>query len=140
MDQPTRYQPEIDGLRAIAITPVVLFHAGVPGLRGGYVAPIPLFRMPLPECLAHGSAAQCGASRASFERGEAPLLAALRDAVKGYENVRIWNPSDLLCDAAACTPMRDGTIMYSDRGHLSVLGAQALALYAAPQLDWLRGP
>ena len=37
MDQPTRYQPEIDGLRALAITPVVLFHAGVPGLRGGYV-------------------------------------------------------------------------------------------------------
>src|SRR5580700_8762705 len=37
MDEPTRYQPEIDGLRAVAITPVVLFHAGVPGLRGGYV-------------------------------------------------------------------------------------------------------
>ena len=37
MDQPMRYQPEIDGLRALAITPVVLFHAGVPGLRGGYV-------------------------------------------------------------------------------------------------------
>ena len=38
MNEPmTRYQPEIDGLRAMAITPVVLFHAGVPGLRGGYV-------------------------------------------------------------------------------------------------------
>ena len=32
-----RYQPEIDGLRAVAIVPVVLFHAAVPGLRGGYV-------------------------------------------------------------------------------------------------------
>ena len=25
------YRPEIDGLRAVAVVPVVLFHAGVPG-------------------------------------------------------------------------------------------------------------
>ena len=32
-----RYRPDIDGLRAVAIVPVVLFHAGVPGFSGGYV-------------------------------------------------------------------------------------------------------
>ena len=31
------YRPEIDGLRAIAVVPVVLFHAGVPGLAGGFI-------------------------------------------------------------------------------------------------------
>ncbi|HEX4080284.1 MAG TPA: acyltransferase family protein [Rhizomicrobium sp.] len=31
------YRPEIDGLRALAIIPVVLFHFGVPGFRGGFV-------------------------------------------------------------------------------------------------------
>ncbi len=31
------YRPEIDGLRALAVVPVVLFHAGVPGFSGGYV-------------------------------------------------------------------------------------------------------
>ncbi|XAZ20190.1 acyltransferase (plasmid) [Sinorhizobium sp. B11] len=31
------YRADIDGLRAIAILPVVLFHAGVPGLGGGFV-------------------------------------------------------------------------------------------------------
>jgi peptidoglycan/LPS O-acetylase OafA/YrhL len=32
-----RYRPEIDGLRALAVLPVVLFHAGLPGLPGGFV-------------------------------------------------------------------------------------------------------
>jgi peptidoglycan/LPS O-acetylase OafA/YrhL len=32
-----KYRADIDGLRAVAIIPVVLFHAGVPGFGGGYV-------------------------------------------------------------------------------------------------------
>ncbi len=32
-----RYRSEIDGLRALAILPVVLFHAGFPGFSGGFV-------------------------------------------------------------------------------------------------------
>ena len=31
------YRPDIDGLRTIAVMPVVLFHADVPGVSGGYV-------------------------------------------------------------------------------------------------------
>lgn len=31
-----KYRSEIDGLRALAVTPVVLFHAGLPGVPGGY--------------------------------------------------------------------------------------------------------
>lgn len=33
---PQSYRPEIDGLRAVAIIPVVLYHAGVPGFAGGF--------------------------------------------------------------------------------------------------------
>src|SRR5580704_9945996 len=32
-----KYRPDIDGLRALAILPVVFFHVGVPGISGGYV-------------------------------------------------------------------------------------------------------
>src|SRR5258705_109591 len=32
-----KYRPDIDGLRAIAIVPVVLCHFGVPGFEGGFV-------------------------------------------------------------------------------------------------------
>lgn len=31
------YRPEVDGLRAVAVVPVVLFHAGLGGFTGGYV-------------------------------------------------------------------------------------------------------
>jgi len=31
------YRPDIDGLRALAVVPVVLFHAGLAGFSGGYV-------------------------------------------------------------------------------------------------------
>lgn len=31
------YRPEVDGLRALAVLPVILFHAGTPGFEGGFV-------------------------------------------------------------------------------------------------------
>lgn len=32
-----KYRPEVDGLRAVAILPVVLYHAGVAGFPGGFI-------------------------------------------------------------------------------------------------------
>ena len=36
-DHAVSYRPEIDGLRAIAVIPVLLFHAEMPGFQGGFV-------------------------------------------------------------------------------------------------------
>ena len=32
-----KYRPEVDGLRALAILPVILFHAGFEAFSGGFV-------------------------------------------------------------------------------------------------------
>lgn len=32
-----KYRPEIEGLRAVAVIPVILFHAGFEMFRGGFV-------------------------------------------------------------------------------------------------------
>lgn len=37
MSAQSHYRPDIDGLRSIAVIPVVLFHAGLSGFPGGYV-------------------------------------------------------------------------------------------------------
>ena len=34
---PARYRPEIDGIRAVAVLSVIWFHAGLPGMRGGFL-------------------------------------------------------------------------------------------------------
>ena len=33
----TKYRAEIDGLRAVAVIPVMFFHAGFSGFGGGYI-------------------------------------------------------------------------------------------------------
>lgn len=36
MSSSSKYRPDIDGLRALAILPVLLFHGGMPGFSGGF--------------------------------------------------------------------------------------------------------
>lgn len=37
MSAEAKYRPEIDGLRAVAVIPVVFYHAGFAGFGGGFL-------------------------------------------------------------------------------------------------------
>ena len=37
MTESHRYRPDVDGLRTLAVVPVVLFHAGIPYVTGGFI-------------------------------------------------------------------------------------------------------
>ncbi len=122
-----------DSLRAI------LSEARRLGMRVLLVAPIPVFKLALPQCLAYASAARCGDSRASLQEMHQPPDGALARIVGDFANAWLWDPFATLCSAQSCPPMHDGIILYSNSGHLSRAGSRSLAPLAAPQLRWLRG-
>jgi peptidoglycan/LPS O-acetylase OafA/YrhL len=108
------------------------------GVRVLVTAPVPTFKFPVPECLAHLTTERCGIERAALDRTRRMLVDALGSVVAEFENARLWDPADLFCDANLCVPVRGGVILYSDWSHLTVLGSRGLAAVASPQLDWLR--
>lgn len=106
-------------------------------LRVLVIAPVPTWKFPVPECLAHLTIVQCGISRAMLDHNRAPLVAALMKTVAEFDNARLWDPINSFCDGQVCLPVRDGVILYWDASHLTLSGSRSLAPAAAPYLHWL---
>lgn len=107
-------------------------------LRVLVIAPVPTFRFPVADCLAHLTAERCGIGRMALAQTRSPLVAALGQIVAEFDNARLWDPINSFCDDSVCAPVRDGVILYSDLSHLSVSGSRGLAPVASSQLGWLR--
>jgi hypothetical protein len=106
------------------------------GLRVLVIAPVPTFKFPVPECLAHLPPENCGIDRATLDRTRDPVVAGLKEVVSEFANARLWDPLPLFCNDQYCPSVQDGTIRYSDSNHLSVLGSRALAA-TSPYLNWV---
>jgi peptidoglycan/LPS O-acetylase OafA/YrhL len=107
------------------------------GLKVLLIAPVPYFSLPVPLCLAHRTLEECTAKRISIERTRAPLIEAFKRTVTEFDNARIWDPLDVLCDERICAPAHAQLVLYSDSHHLSIDGSRYLATFAAPELNWL---
>jgi hypothetical protein len=107
------------------------------GLKVLVIAPVPYFSLPVPLCLAHRSPASCGADRPTIDLQRRPLKEALTKTVAEFNNARVWDPFEVLCDEHTCAPTNKTLVLYRDYNHLSTDGSQYLAMFAAPQLGWL---
>lgn len=91
------------------------------------VAPIPTLAYPAPACLARHEDIACAVRRREVEVGRRRALHVMQEAIAGAENVRIWDPIDLLCEAEFCRPIRGGRVLYRDADHLSSGASEILA-------------
>jgi hypothetical protein len=107
------------------------------GLNVLLAADVPDFPKSVPECLARLNSAMCGRLRDEVERHRASAMVALRRVAQQFDRVVIWDPLSELCDEMRCEAMRNQSILYADRHHLSFEGAQSLSRAVGEALDRL---
>lgn len=84
------------------------------GIRVAAIRDNPWMRERVPECLSRSPAdlTECGAPREEVLAGEF-------DASRAPSNVRLIDLSNYLCNEEMCPPIIGGTLVYSDRHHLT---------------------
>lgn len=88
-----KYRADVDGLRAVAVVPVVLFHAGVPGFGGGYVGVDVFFVISgylITGILLRSLQARCFSLAEFYERRIRRIVPALIAMLAGSTACSIW--------------------------------------------------
>jgi peptidoglycan/LPS O-acetylase OafA/YrhL len=89
------------------------------------VMPTPEMLDEVPKCIRLGQS--CAVARADFDQQADPWRKALAKHVAALPNVRLIDPTDLLCSASQCPDVREGVALYSDKSHLSASASAFLA-------------
>lgn len=137
MTAPRLYRADIDGLRALAILPVVWFHAGLPGLPGGFTGVDTFFVISgyLITGIIHGELAERRFSFRSFYarrfRRIAPALITVLLATLGL-GLAVLLPEDLVAlarAAIAALAMVPNLHFWGEAGYFSLSEAGAPLLH-----------
>ena len=99
-------------------------------LRVLLVLPSPSQPFSAAHCLVMRAADQCFATVSGNERYSGAVKHVMRRLAAEFDNVRLFDPNDLLCDANRCPEIIDGVVVYSDDNHLT----QSFVKRAAPGL------
>jgi peptidoglycan/LPS O-acetylase OafA/YrhL len=92
----------------------------------------------VPECLLRYAERLCAMTRADFNNQRAETSDAIDRAARGRNNVRILDPTPLLCNDEVCPAIRDGVVTYMDKGHITATASRNLATSISAGLAWLR--
>lgn len=123
----------IDFLRAAGVERILI------------VGPTPLFRRPVPNCLALADrigadrTLACGVRRADYDQETGPASKLITEAVAAAEGIRVIWPTDQFCDADWCRPWLDDAVFWMDRSHLSDAGLERIIAAHSKDVDWLFG-
>lgn len=124
---------DVDFARSLAET-VSFFRRR--GIRVHLIGQVPHFRVLPARCavkalIAGADPAVCGLSAAEVRARHAMSDNALTAAAASDPGVTATLMSDVMCDAARCSPMKDGVFLYRDIGHLSGAGSRLLARHVS---------
>jgi hypothetical protein len=90
-----------------------------------------------PDCLLRREERECSVSLQDHRLRSAPINRILENVASEFSNVKVIDPTKLLCRGTRCSPMVDGIVAYTDYLHLTTTMSHALAGYLEPYLDWL---
>jgi peptidoglycan/LPS O-acetylase OafA/YrhL len=91
------------------------------------IADIPGYEYEVPQCIARHRDKACNRSKSTVDAERSPSISALKNIVAQNTLVHLVDPIELLCDQNECRIAQGGTVLYSDRQHLSVRGSREIA-------------
>jgi hypothetical protein len=74
----------------------------------------------------------CQNSRVEIDRRIGEYRRLVRDVVKDFANVTLFDPTELFCDESVCHGIRDGQALYRDFDHLSLFGSSLVGDQLGP--------
>ena len=76
----------------------------------------------------------CASDRNRYLIGYDRFRAAVAPVLAAFPQVRVFDPTSVLCDDARCWAMKDGKLLHRDRGHLSNDGSDLVAEKLWPEM------
>jgi hypothetical protein len=106
-------------------------------IRALVIGQTPEFTYSIPSCVARRGTEFCRVPRNSFDAQKSPVDSMLKSVVARHTNARFWDPADVFCGVAWCSPSDGDRLLFRDTDHLSRRGALAGSRFLEPYLDWL---
>jgi peptidoglycan/LPS O-acetylase OafA/YrhL len=106
-------------------------------LRVVIVLPSPILKYAASHCLAVKPASECGISQNIFNEYAKDSISIITRVANNFQNVRLINPQDFMCNDGHCSAIQHEIIVYTDDDHLSKSFAENHSSDVEKDITWL---